>query len=68
MSESALDRIAALQELPDGAMPNAGIAIIQWLDTDGHLRWGSFTAGDVPLSTTLGLLDMAKNRFMHDNN
>ncbi len=47
--------------MPDGAIPVACIAVVEWLDPDtGRSRWRCIVDSDVPVSANLGLLELAK--------
>lgn len=54
------------RKVPEGAIVNAEVVVYQWLDPDdGSFRWNCFFDGDVPLSSVLGLLDLAKLDLVH---
>lgn len=56
-------------ELPDGAVVNSAVCVISWLDPGcGEMRYSVKTIGDVPLSSQLGLLEIAKLDLWHDAN
>lgn len=47
--------------LPDGAIYNGGIGVCQYMASDGTMSFGYvYDTHDLPLSSTLGLLEMAK--------
>lgn len=48
-------------ELPEGSIANGCIAVIQYLDPDGAMRFGYiYDTMNLPLSVTVGLLELAK--------
>jgi hypothetical protein len=47
-------------EVPDGSIVNAEIVVTQYFTPDGFLQRRCFYDGAVPLSTVLGLLELAK--------
>lgn len=47
--------------MPDGAIPVACIAVMEWLDpTTGESHWRSAVDSELPVTANLGLLDLAK--------
>jgi hypothetical protein len=47
--------------LPESAIPEALIAIVSWLDPDdGTQRWHVYCQSDLPCSSNVGLLEIAK--------
>jgi hypothetical protein len=53
-------------KLPEGAIINAEVCVCQWIDPQtGGIRWQCYFDGDVPLSSVLGLLDLAKLDMVH---
>jgi hypothetical protein len=47
--------------LPEGAIPNGAIAICQYIDVDGEMKFNVlYDTNELPLSSTLGLLELAK--------
>lgn len=48
-------------ELPAGAMLHAAVTVVGYFGDDGLLMYAVRAQGDVPLSTTLGLLELAKH-------
>lgn len=53
-------KIQTLCRLPKGAMPTEVVEICAFIDQAGTNRWVYRLMGDSPLSTTLGLIEMAK--------
>lgn len=48
-------------EIPEGSIYHGGVAVCQYLAPDGSMAYGYvYDTQDLPLSTTLGLLEMAK--------
>lgn len=57
-------RIAALFDLSEGAIPNGCIAVCQYLDSDGDMKFGViYDTSEMPLSSTIGLLEVAKQHI-----
>lgn len=52
--------------LPDGAIPNGEVAVLSYLDVDGELCYAVWNDGLLPLSSYLGLLELAKNDLIRD--
>ena len=47
--------------IPDGSIANALIAVCSWIDpVTGAEHWLSYALADIPISQTVGLLEMAK--------
>lgn len=46
--------------VPEGCVPLGFIGIASWLDEDGTQRWRCYSQIDVPISASLGLLELAK--------
>jgi hypothetical protein len=46
--------------LPEGAIANCAVIAVSYLDADGEMRYGVETQGDVPVSTSIGLLELVK--------
>lgn len=49
-----------LAEVPEDAFANASVHVVQYLDADGEMHYVIRDAGDAPLSTFLGLLELGK--------
>lgn len=47
-------------ELPDGAVIVSAICVVSWIGEEGDMRYAIKATGDTPLSTRLGLLDLAR--------
>jgi hypothetical protein len=59
--EAEVNRFEHVQAfVPEGAVPIASVAVVEYLDTDGNTRFGIEHHGDVPLSTFVGLMELAK--------
>lgn len=55
-------RLADHFELPEGAMPNGCVAVCQYLDADGDMKFAViYDTTEMPLSSTIGLLELAKH-------
>lgn len=51
-------------KLPDGAMSNGCVAVCQYLDTDGDMKFAViYDMREMPLSSTIGLLELAKQHI-----
>ncbi len=51
-------------DLPDGAIPNSCVGVCQYLDADGEMKFSYiYDTTEMPLSTTLGLLELAKHHL-----
>jgi hypothetical protein len=51
-------------ELPEGSIPNGAIAVCQFIDPDGEMKFVvNYDTTDMPLSSTLGLLELAKHHM-----
>lgn len=51
-------------KLPEGSIPNGFIAVCQYLDPDGEMKFAYiYDTTEMPLSSTLGLLDLAKHHI-----
>lgn len=48
-------------DLPEGSIPMGAVAVCQYIDPNGIMRFVyNYDTSNMPLSTTLGLLDLAK--------
>lgn len=54
------DELRHQVDLPDGAIPHVVFEVVGYLDEAGDLRYVSRWQGDSPLSTTIGLIELAK--------
>jgi hypothetical protein len=53
-------------KIPEDAIINAEVVVYQWIDAEtGEFRWNCFYEGHLPLSSLLGLLDLAKLDLVH---
>lgn len=46
--------------VPPDAVPLGFVAVASWLTEDGEQRWAVYSQLDLPLTGTLGLLELAK--------
>lgn len=53
--------------IPEDAIVEGFISIISWVNPDGSRGWRSYNTLDQPLSSILGLMEMAKFTLMNDN-
>ena len=68
MTDVLLDHLANLAELTDEGLATEAVLIVGFIDPDGDAAYRLLTAGDCPMSTTVGLLAMAQHSLMHDAN
>ncbi len=54
------ERIPTVFDLPEGSLHNCGVAVCQYLDVDGEMKFAYAHDPGAPLSTILGLLEAAK--------
>ena len=52
-------------KLPEGSIPNGYVAVCQYIDAaDGEMKFACiWDTTDLPLSSTLGLLELAKHHI-----
>lgn len=50
--------------VPEGAFPNAVVEIVQYFDAEGEMKYSVRLAGNPPLSTAVGLMELAKDSVM----
>jgi hypothetical protein len=69
----ALGRCAAVSEsiehgleIPEESVAYTVFEVVGYFDSEGDLMYVSRWAGDAPLSTTLGLIEMAKHDVLAD--
>lgn len=55
-------------ELPNGSLPNAEIRVIQYVDEMGNVAYCVKNAGYSPLSTFIGLIELAKGAIIEEFN
>lgn len=60
------DPIKTNIEIPENAMPEQVLEIVAFIDGEGKRRWDFRCQGDVPVSSTLGLLEIVKHYMMMD--
>ena len=65
--EEDLATMASFLNLPEGSMPIDGVAVVQYLDSDGETRI-HFKTSDSYHSHLIGLLHMAAWQLMHMSN
>lgn len=63
----ALQKYALDVELPEGAVPQHGIAIAAWFNGEGETRYGVTMEGEASLSGILGLLEIVKARLLKES-
>ena len=55
------DREFVESVIPKGAIAEALIAVVSWIDPDdGTQRWHVYCQSDLPMSSNVGLLEIAK--------
>lgn len=56
-----MSHLADIFELPEGSIPNGCIAVCQYLNSEGEMKFAHiYDTQEMPLSTTMGLLELAK--------
>lgn len=55
------------KSIPEGAIIQGFYSIISWIDPEGNHQWRGYNTIDAPLSSILGLLQMAAHTLMVDN-
>lgn len=58
------DRVVHSIPLPEGAIPLSVVEIVEYLTPEGHRVYGYRHSGDTALSTTLGLIELAKTQII----
>lgn len=59
-----MSRLSDIFELPEGSIPNGAIAVCQYLNPEGEMKFAHvYDTQEMPLSTTLGLLELAKQHI-----
>lgn len=54
--------------VPENAIINATICVVSWLNGEtGKMHYAVKTTGGTPISTLLGLLELAKFDLLHDD-
>lgn len=64
MSEEATQDWGISIELPASVVPQHGIAVVAFFDEDGDTCYAFRGEGDAPLSSVLGLLELAKHHLL----
>lgn len=62
----SLRTAAALVDMPEGSIPEFGITIISFIDTEGDASIGFLAHGDVNLSSLIGLMAMVSHDMIHE--
>lgn len=57
---------AQIADLEETDIPYAAVTIVGYIDVDGEQGWTLRTDGDNPMSTFIGLLNMATHSLMHE--
>lgn len=52
--------------LPDGSVVQSAILVVGFFDAEGDTRYGFALRGEAALSSTLGLLELAKAHILRD--
>lgn len=55
-----VDRAYLESLMPDGSVPTALVSVVSWIDEEGKQHWRCHCIADAPVTSTLGLLDLAK--------
>lgn len=53
---------------PDPGVPIGLVSVLAWLDADGNQRWTTHVDMAAPASSVLGLIEMAKAKFLGELN
>lgn len=64
MELDAEDRAFVDSLVPDGCLATGLLGIVTWLDENGAPCWRVYNQTDERLSGLVGLLDMAKHKFL----
>lgn len=51
----------------ENGIENCSIWVKQWVDMEGMMRYTVRQSGDVPMSTQVGLLELAKQMLLKDH-
>lgn len=62
--ERQVSEIRTLCDLPDDVVPLVAVEVVEYLDHLGERRFSVRLSGDVPLSTTVGLLRIAEQQII----
>ncbi len=60
------DMPSTLCQLPEGAIPLEVVEVCGYLTAEGRRKWTVRYRADVPVSTTLGLLALAKHQILSE--
>lgn len=55
-----LDKAWLASIVPEGCVALGFIGIASWIDTDGEEHWRCYSQIDAPISSAVGLLELAK--------
>ena len=66
MEDEALDPriLAEVTEVPEGAIPEWGLAVTGYIDQDGESRYETTAYGRPTIGTLIGVLEMIKHEMM----
>jgi hypothetical protein len=56
--------IKTFVKVPEGSMLVEVVEVVSYLDKEGDRYWNFRMDGDTPVSSTIGLLEMVKNRIL----
>jgi hypothetical protein len=59
-----MEPICSDWELPPGAIHNCEVRVVQYVESDGKIAYDVKHAGICPLSTYIGLLELAKRAII----
>jgi hypothetical protein len=68
VNDHLLDHLADLADLTDEGVATEAVLVVGFLGPDGDAMYRLVTAGECPMSTTVGLLAMAQHSLIHDAN
>lgn len=54
------------KSIPEDAVIEGFFSIITWINADGERCWRVYNQFDQPVSTTVGILEMAQQQLMRD--
>lgn len=64
-SQPNLEAAAAIVKVPEGAVPEYGIVVVSYLDSEGEPKFGIQTCGDGNYTSIVGLMQMAGHYLFH---
>jgi hypothetical protein len=62
-----VDRFIELDDLPDGSMPVASLAILWYVEPSGQQFYVAKIDGDIDKTTAIGALMRLSHEYMHDD-